>query len=184
MIWSSQYDDSEWCKQEFATLEVKQNAKKGFRYVIGRVDETDLPGFASAKLWIDFSQQREGPGGGRTALSALRLAGASTAARGRQARGSTRPRERPIANRTVSPPGASPDAPGGVVSTSDLPRTVRGQKRHGLATAARPDQAETPCPANGPRPEQFGVSLSGRVLLAPSGRSRNPFRFPPCGDAR
>ena len=64
MIWSSQYDDSEWCKQEFATLEVKQNAKKGFRYVIGRVDETDLPGFASAKLWIDFSQQREGPGGG------------------------------------------------------------------------------------------------------------------------
>ncbi len=40
-----------------------QNAKKGFRYVIGRVDESEIAGLAAAKLWIDFSQQPEGPAG-------------------------------------------------------------------------------------------------------------------------
>jgi predicted Zn-dependent protease len=63
MIWSGSYEDSEWCKQEFANLETKQNQKKGFRYVIARIDESEIAGFAAAKLWIDFSQQREGPAG-------------------------------------------------------------------------------------------------------------------------
>jgi tetratricopeptide (TPR) repeat protein len=63
LIWSGQYVDSEWCKKEFSTLETLENAKKGFRYVIGRVDESQIPGFAAAKLWVDFSQQPEGPGG-------------------------------------------------------------------------------------------------------------------------
>jgi tetratricopeptide (TPR) repeat protein len=63
MIWSGQYGDSEWCKKEFATLETMENAKKGFRYVIGRVDDSEIPGFAAAKLWVDFSEQPEGPGG-------------------------------------------------------------------------------------------------------------------------
>jgi hypothetical protein len=38
-------------------------AKKGFHYVVGRVDISDLPGLVRAKLWADFSQQPEGPGG-------------------------------------------------------------------------------------------------------------------------
>lgn len=63
LVWSGKYDDSEWCKQEFATLEAKQNAKKGFKYVIGRVDNAEITGLAASKLWLDFSQQREGPGG-------------------------------------------------------------------------------------------------------------------------
>jgi hypothetical protein len=63
LIWSGKYEDSEWCKEEFAALEVMQNAKKGFRYVIARVDESEITGLAKAKLWIDFSKQREGPGG-------------------------------------------------------------------------------------------------------------------------
>jgi hypothetical protein len=63
LVWSGRNEDSEWCKKEFATLEVKENAKKGFRYVIGRIDESEIPGFAAAKLWVDFSTQREGPGG-------------------------------------------------------------------------------------------------------------------------
>src|SRR5215510_12192177 len=62
LVWSGNYQDSEWCKEEFATLEVMQNAKKGFRYVIGRVDEAEITGLAAAKLWVDFSKQREGPG--------------------------------------------------------------------------------------------------------------------------
>jgi hypothetical protein len=63
LVWSGQYGDSEWCKEEFAKLEVMQNAKKGFRYVIGRMDESEILGLAAAKLWIDFSKQPEGPGG-------------------------------------------------------------------------------------------------------------------------
>jgi hypothetical protein len=63
MIWSGSYEDSEWCKEEFAKLETMQNQKKGFRYVIARIDESEIKGLAATKLWIDFSQQREGPGG-------------------------------------------------------------------------------------------------------------------------
>ena len=63
LVWSGKYEDSEWCKEEFGKLEVLQNAKKGFRYVIGRVDESEITGLASGKLWIDFSKQPEGPGG-------------------------------------------------------------------------------------------------------------------------
>ena len=63
MIWSGSYEDSEWCKQEFAKLETLQSLKKGFRYVIARIDESEIAGLAATKLWIDFSQQREGPAG-------------------------------------------------------------------------------------------------------------------------
>jgi TIR domain/Tetratricopeptide Repeats-Sensor len=63
MIWSGSYEDSEWCRQEFAKLETLQSQKKGFRYVIARIDESEIAGFAAAKLWIDFSKQREGPAG-------------------------------------------------------------------------------------------------------------------------
>ena len=63
LIWSGKYEDSEWCKEEFAKLEVMQKAKKGFRYVIGRIDESEITGLAAARLWIDFSKQPEGPGG-------------------------------------------------------------------------------------------------------------------------
>jgi hypothetical protein len=65
MIWSGSYEDSEWCKQEFAKLETMQNQKKGFRYVIVRIDESEIKitGLAATKLWIDFSKQREGPAG-------------------------------------------------------------------------------------------------------------------------
>jgi len=63
LVWSAEYEGSEWCMGEFSTLEALQKAKKGFQYVIGRLDESDLPGLAKAKLWIDFSKQPEGPGG-------------------------------------------------------------------------------------------------------------------------
>jgi hypothetical protein len=63
MIWSGLYEDSEWYKQEFGKLENMQNEKKGFRYVIARIDESEITGLAATKLWIDFSKQREGPAG-------------------------------------------------------------------------------------------------------------------------
>ena len=63
LIWSGSYEDSAWCNQEAAKLETMQNAMNGFRYVIARVDESEIKGLAATKLWIDFSKQREGPAG-------------------------------------------------------------------------------------------------------------------------
>jgi tetratricopeptide (TPR) repeat protein len=63
LVWSSSYEDSEWCRKEFNYLEGRENNRTGFRYVIGKLDSTTLPGFASGKIYIDFSDRREGPGG-------------------------------------------------------------------------------------------------------------------------
>jgi tetratricopeptide (TPR) repeat protein len=63
MIWSGSFEDSAWCKQEFAKLETMQNALQGFRYVIARVDQSTITGLAATKLWIDFANQPEGPVG-------------------------------------------------------------------------------------------------------------------------
>jgi TIR domain/MAP3K TRAFs-binding domain len=64
MIWSSSYEDSEWCKKEFNTLEAKEAASRGtFRYVIARVDDTQLPDLVIGKIFLDFSDDRDGPNG-------------------------------------------------------------------------------------------------------------------------
>lgn len=63
MIWSSAFEDSEWCKKEYNTLESKENSGTGFRYVIAKVDGSPLPAFASGKIYLDFSQDRNGPSG-------------------------------------------------------------------------------------------------------------------------
>jgi predicted Zn-dependent protease len=63
LVWSGGYEDSEWCKQEASKLETMQNQKDGFRYVIARSDDSEIKGLAATKLWVDFSQQREGPSG-------------------------------------------------------------------------------------------------------------------------
>jgi tetratricopeptide (TPR) repeat protein len=63
MIWSGAFEDSAWCKQEFGKLETMQNAGSGFRYAIAKVDNSELTGLAATKLWVDFSNQPEGPGG-------------------------------------------------------------------------------------------------------------------------
>lgn len=63
LIWSGKYGDSAWCNQEAAKLETMQNAGTGFRYVVARVDDSEIKGLAATKLWIDFSKQPEGPGG-------------------------------------------------------------------------------------------------------------------------
>lgn len=63
LVWSGSYEDSAWCKQEASKLETMQNAGKGFYYVIARVDESEVMGLAATHIWVDFSKQREGPGG-------------------------------------------------------------------------------------------------------------------------
>lgn len=63
MIWSEYYENSEWCKAELANLITMEKERKPFRYVIAKIDNSDLTGLAASKLWVDFSAQREGPGG-------------------------------------------------------------------------------------------------------------------------
>jgi tetratricopeptide (TPR) repeat protein len=63
MMWSSKFEDSEWCKKEFNTLETKENSRSGFRYVIAKLDNSALPGFASGKIYVDFAEHRAGPSG-------------------------------------------------------------------------------------------------------------------------
>jgi hypothetical protein len=64
MIWSGAFEDSKWCRDESAKLHNMENGQPGFRYVVARVDESQIAGLAANKVWVDFSEQREGPAGG------------------------------------------------------------------------------------------------------------------------
>jgi hypothetical protein len=64
LIWSAAFEDSEWCKKEFNALEAKEAAGTGFRYVIAKVDNADLPDLVLGKIHVDFSADRDTPTGG------------------------------------------------------------------------------------------------------------------------
>lgn len=59
LAWSNSYQDSEYYKKEFNYLEGRENQSRG-RYVIAKLDETTLRGFAQGKIFVDFSERREG----------------------------------------------------------------------------------------------------------------------------
>lgn len=62
LLWSSRSEDSDWCQKEYEAFEQLEVAG-GFKYVVARLDSAPLPTFPSLKLWIDFSDSREGPRG-------------------------------------------------------------------------------------------------------------------------
>lgn len=63
LVWSSAFEDSEWCKAEYGALEVKEKAGDGFRFVIAKLDAAKLPALAAGKIHVDFSQDRDAPRG-------------------------------------------------------------------------------------------------------------------------
>jgi hypothetical protein len=63
MIWSSAYEDSEWCKEELAKLITMERERRGFSYCVAKIDDAPIKGLAAVKLWVDFSEHREGPSG-------------------------------------------------------------------------------------------------------------------------
>jgi tetratricopeptide (TPR) repeat protein len=63
LVWSSRSSESQWCKDEYEALRTLEKTKAGFRYVVVCVDQTALPTFIQAKLWIDFSSLPDGPTG-------------------------------------------------------------------------------------------------------------------------
>jgi tetratricopeptide (TPR) repeat protein len=62
LIWSVEYVDSEWCKQEYDVMETRRVNKTAF-YVIAKLDKSDLPEFAASTIFLDFTDQPEGPSG-------------------------------------------------------------------------------------------------------------------------
>jgi hypothetical protein len=63
LVWSPRSEDSDWCQREYDAFVTMEGTGKSFRYVVARVGQTELPLFARTKLWLDFSDDREGPRG-------------------------------------------------------------------------------------------------------------------------
>jgi tetratricopeptide (TPR) repeat protein len=68
LVWSAANEDSEWCKKEYYSLQSRE-LQGGFTYGVVKLGETTLPGFAAAKIYVDFPDPRLGP----TGLPLLRL---------------------------------------------------------------------------------------------------------------
>ncbi len=63
LVWSSAFEDSDWCKAEYGALETREKAGEGFRFVIAKLDGAKLPALAAGKLFVDFAQDRDAPRG-------------------------------------------------------------------------------------------------------------------------
>jgi hypothetical protein len=62
LIWSREYIDSAWCREEYETMERRRIEGKAF-YVVAKLDKSQLPEFAENTTFVDFSDQCEGPAG-------------------------------------------------------------------------------------------------------------------------
>ena len=63
VIWSSAYVTSEWTADELNNLHQRERGRGGFRYVIAKIDRTEVTGLQAGKIQVDFSNSPEGPCG-------------------------------------------------------------------------------------------------------------------------
>jgi hypothetical protein len=63
LVWSTAAQDSEWCKKECDAMESRATKNKNYHYVVVTLDRVELPFWASQRIYIDFSEYREGPRG-------------------------------------------------------------------------------------------------------------------------
>lgn len=63
MVWSDAYDESAWCRKEYGALESREGTDPAFRFVVVKLDATPLPAFAGTRVYVDFREYRDGPGG-------------------------------------------------------------------------------------------------------------------------
>ncbi|MDT5158684.1 MAG: hypothetical protein QOH51_3041 [Acidobacteriota bacterium] len=64
IVWSSAFADSKWCVDELNAMHTKAASDEDFHYIIATLNSADeLPALAKSKLYIDFSEFREGPRG-------------------------------------------------------------------------------------------------------------------------
>jgi hypothetical protein len=64
MIWSSSFEDSKWCMDEYNALMARRNDDSSFQFVIVTVDAAKVPPLAAGSIRLDFSADRDGPIGG------------------------------------------------------------------------------------------------------------------------
>jgi tetratricopeptide (TPR) repeat protein len=62
LIWSTATEDSDWCRKEYDAMELRRT-QETFPYVVVKLDSVKLPLFAAQRIYIDFSEEREGPRG-------------------------------------------------------------------------------------------------------------------------
>ncbi|SEB22708.1 toll/interleukin-1 receptor domain-containing protein [Variovorax sp. YR216] len=62
LVWSARSADSAWCKKEYNSFEGR-HANGDFSFVAVRVQDVPMPPFVQGALWIDASDQRDGPRG-------------------------------------------------------------------------------------------------------------------------
>lgn len=61
MIWSSSFEDSQWCMDEYDALVARRNNDASFRFVIVTVDAAKVPALSAGAIRVDFSSDRDGP---------------------------------------------------------------------------------------------------------------------------
>lgn len=64
IIWSTSYADSEWCMAEYETMEALKREKRGFHFVVVKLQETKLPPLVKKAVYCDFTDYPDGPQGG------------------------------------------------------------------------------------------------------------------------
>jgi|GEM_PF-885301 len=64
IVWSTHYDDSEWCQSEYESMEALRKGGK-FRFVVVKLSAAvDLPVLVKKDVYVDFSAYPDGPQGG------------------------------------------------------------------------------------------------------------------------
>jgi tetratricopeptide (TPR) repeat protein len=69
MVWSKNYQTSQWTENEYNALEAILAQRQDFAFGTATLDSTPLPPIPAGRIYMDFSQQLEGPCG----LPLLRL---------------------------------------------------------------------------------------------------------------
>jgi hypothetical protein len=64
LVWSSATADSDWVFREYSTMEARTTKKPSFQFVPIRLDASELPTFATSRVFLDFSAYPDGPNGG------------------------------------------------------------------------------------------------------------------------
>jgi len=63
LVWSSQSQESDWIRWETQSFQMRPKEDERFRFVVVRLDRTPLPVQLEQRVWVDFSDFREGPTG-------------------------------------------------------------------------------------------------------------------------
>jgi hypothetical protein len=65
IVWSTRYEDSEWCLTEYETMQTLRNDKAAkFRFVVAKLNDVELPPMVRKDVYVDFSDYPNGPQGG------------------------------------------------------------------------------------------------------------------------